>query len=282
MVLAAAASCAVFPDEATLPTEPVVAGAAGEEPAPAAGTSGGGSSGGGGGAIASGGAGGQAVTSGGEAPVVDGGSGGQPGGAGGEGGTPVEPACVNRQTVRAVALEDTWIGSAKPGDNHGDESVLSVVAGADEHRLLIAFDLPALVVGASLRQATLSFHLESNANVDLAARELSLHRLTRALNERRATWENFSNGGNNKWTTPGGDFGPQLAKTVIAGQTSSGPVDFDVTQPVAKIIGAVPIPLSLIVRETSQALPPPAELAFTSSEGNASQIAELLLVFCDP
>jgi hypothetical protein len=287
LALAAFASCSVFPDEATLPTHPSGdAGAAGE------GTSDGGGSGGtpnaGGAApLPEAGAGATSSNQGGST-VAEGGAAGQPGNAGAGAGADAgasaggagEAPCLNPQTVKVVAETDTWIGSAKPDNNHGSDKMLSVVAGSDEHRALVALTLPQALAGLQFRHAVLRFHLESNADAGLASRRLTVHRLSQPFDAGRATWN--EHGKKAAWQTPGGDFGAAWDSATVPAGTATANIDFDVTASVAPLLGATAIPLSLLVRETSAARPVPAELAFTSTEGNASQIPELSLEYCDP
>ncbi len=276
------ASCSVFPDEAVLPTHPSVnAGSAGQGGPDEAGSSAGGQ-----GNVGNpeGGVSGQLMGgSAGSAGSVTslGGAGGEPnvaGGAGGEGGS---PPCNNPQTVHVVATDDTWIGSAKVSSTHGSEKILDVTATAgDERRALIALTVPQMLLGAELRRAVLRLHLESNADAGKAVRRLGVHQLTSPFEEGRATWlDNVKKG---QWTNEGGDFGSQLGSARIAAGTSSGNVDFNLTSTIEQILGPTPIPLSLIVLESTAARPAPAELAFTATEGNASEIPELLLTYCDP
>jgi hypothetical protein len=208
-----------------------------------------------------------------------GGTAGQPNGGSGTAGSIA--TCANPQSERVAVDGDTWIGAAKPQLNHGKEKQLLVAAGAEEERLLVSLSLPATPAGSALRQAKLRFHLESNADAVLSQRRLGVHRLLQALDEARATWLNWGKN-TEKWDLEGGDFGVELAHVTLAAGTSSGNVDFDVTAAIAKLQGPAAIPLSLIVLESSPARPAPAELAFTSREGNASQIPELLLEYCDP
>lgn len=212
--------------------------------------------------------------------MPSGGAGADAGGSASEGGGGGEPPCSNPQTVRVPADFDTWIGSAKPMNNHGTDKVLDVVAGADEQRALLAFTVPQELLGAELRHATLRLHLEANADAGGAARRLGVHQLTKAFEEGRATW--LDNVKNTQWAAQGGDFGPQLDSARISAGTSSGNVDFDLTSSLAQLLGPAPIPLSLIVLETTAARPAPAELAFASTQGNASLIPELLLDYCAP
>jgi hypothetical protein len=266
--LVAAGSCAVFPDQATLPERAVVggtAGSAGEAFAAQAGT---------------GGHGGSDVTSGGAA-----GAGGLTGAGGVDtpvGGAGGQAPCLNPQQQVVAVTADTWIESARPGTGHGNDVVLSVVGGTNERRALLALTLPAVPSGAILRKATFALHLQANADASLVARRFGLRRLTRDLNEARATWNNYSNGAVRKWTTPGGDFGVELSSASVRAETSNGALTFDVTEPIRTALGAQAVLLSVIVLETGPIPAPPAELAFTSREGDASGMPALILEYCQP
>jgi len=273
--LALVGSCSVFPDQATLPARPPAAGSGGNSTA---------RGGAGGGNVASPGGDGVGATA--EGGALSMGGARAPAGAGGElmaagaGGVP-PTICVNLEQQVAVTTADTWIDAAKQGIGHGNESTLSVVAGSAERRALIEFPLPAVPPGKVLNRAALALHLETDADVGLAARHLGLHQLTQAVSESRATWLNYDNGGGAKWDKAGGDFGMELSTAALPAGTSSGTVTFEVTDAVRQLLRAVPIPLSLIMLE--QGPPPPgrAELAFTSREGDASGIPALILDFCD-
>ena len=274
--LVLAGSCAVFPDEATLPNHSGSSGAAGEGT-----TAQGGNAGQGGDVPPEAGRGGDDTDVGGAAggggtAVVAGGVGGDS--AGGAGGSP----CLNPQPQIALLDADTWIGSGKPTNGHASDLTLSVAAGSDEHRALIAVTLPAAPAGTVLRRATLAFRLESNAEASLAARRLGLHRLTQAFDASRTTWNNYDNGASKRWMTPGGDFGIEVGHADLRPNTASGLVLFNVTLAVRAIAGADAIPLSLIVLESSPALPVPAELAFTSAKGDTADVPRLILQYCDP
>lgn len=210
-----------------------------------------------------------------------GGAGGDTSGAGGDGGGNSEPACVNPRTVTVDAQADTWIGSTKPMANHDSDKMLFVVGGSDEKRALIRLTLPVQQANSRLRRARLRFHLESNSDATKVLRRLAVHQLVQPLQEGRATWLNWGKNGET-WTSPGGDYNDELARTAVPAGTSSGNVDFVVTTTVSQLLGQAAIPLSLIVLEVTQAPDAPAELAFTSTQGNASLIPVVLLDYCDP
>jgi len=229
-----------------------VAGVAGEGGAPAMG-----------GAAALAGAGGEAT--------------GAAAGAGGAGGAP----CLNPEQQVVAITADTWIEAAKPGTAHGSDTLLSVDGGAAERRALLQLTLPA-ATGKVLSRARLVLQLQANADGALASRQLGLHELVQAVSESRTTWTNYGNGGSRKWTVAGGDFGDEISAATLPAGTASGALTFEVTVPIRKIIVATPIPLSVIVIESGPVPAAPAELAFTSREGDALGVPTLLLDYCDP
>jgi hypothetical protein len=162
---------------------------------------------------------------------------------------------------------------------HGTDPNLFVVEGTEERRALLSFNLPVAPTGASLVRAELRLRLESNADAALAKRELEVHLLEQLVDEGRTTWNNYASGASQQWANPGGDYGPAVASTTISALTQNGPVSFDVTSVVAGAFGAEPIPLPLIVREVSSPTAP-AELAFTSRQGDDLGAPELLLEYC--
>lgn len=273
LALVVAASCSVFPDQARLPRGALV-GAGGAGAGPDAGSAGSGidslpAAG------ASPGAGGGAPTAGGEpgsAGAAGSGEGGASAGAGG---------CANSGSVRGAVTADTWIEAANPNATHGKEARLSVVGGGSEQRGLLQLSLPAVPNAAVMLKASLTLHLEANADGSLASRQLELHGLDQDVDENRASWVSWSNG-NRKWTHAGGDFGAALAEAVLPAGTSSGALSFDVTLAVQEALAKNVATLPFIVVETGAPPPAPADLAFGAREGNASHIAELSLEYCEP
>ncbi|HEX2872181.1 MAG TPA: DNRLRE domain-containing protein [Polyangiaceae bacterium] len=287
--LLGAFSCAVFPDEATLPGGS--AGEAGEDSGAGKGTAGtsvlpsGGSSSTAGTGMLLGGTstdGGVPPTDAGAPPLGEGGTTTTPGGAGGAGGTAGTPSCADPQERVIAVSADTWIEAAKPSAGHGNDQQLFIIGGGQERRALFELTLPAAPAGAVLLKATFGLRLESNAAVGLAERRLQVRELSQAVNEGSASWNNWGNGSSRKWMLPGGDFGPVLASTRVPASTGDGPVTFDVTAPVAQAFAADPVVLSFIVMENGAPPAAPAELAFTSSEGDASGVPTLTLQYCEP
>jgi len=282
-------SCSVFPDEATLPG---AAGAA-SAPAGAAGVAVGGSS-----EVPAGGVGGEGVE-----PTPVAGAGGAQGGAptvGGAGGAPPQgmggradelggaageagaPACASSQELVGEVTADTWIEAADPdATSHGDDETLSVVGGGQERRALLQVSLPAVPSGAVLVHAKLFLHLQSNADTSRVARQLRVHLLTHEVLEGRASWSHFGNG-NRTWAVKGGDFGATLDKESLKAGTAEGVIKLNITEAVAQALAAQVTSLPLIVLEEGSPPPAPADLAFTSREGDASGMPALILEYCEP
>lgn len=282
LAAAYAVSCAVFPDEAVLPTasdpgEAAGASAQAGNPMASGGAASGATDGAGNGGL--GGLGGAADAGNGGAGGVVGPGGGAAGEAG-AGGTGTASCDEPQQLVVAVS-EDTWIEAADEDANHGDDQQLFVCGGAAERRMLLKVDLPAAPAGAWLVKARLDLNLEANEDETLAPRSLGVYRLTKDFVERKATWVNFNSGGINEWDARGGDFGPMLARATLQAETSVGRLSFDVTKELSSLYAAQAIPLGLIVREVAEPPRAPAGLAFTSAEGNAS-VSTLVIEYCEP
>jgi len=189
--------------------------------------------------------------------------------------------CPNPQQQVLVVTADTWIEAAKPNNGHGSDHTLSVVGGGQERRALFQLTLPAVTAGTVLLKATLSLHLQGNADTRLVRRDLQVHRLGQEITEAHTTWTSYGQGSRN-WILPGGDFGPMLAQAAIPAGTSQGPLAFDLTATLQATVSGQAIPLSLIILESSLPPPAPADLAFASREGDASGIPALILEYCPP
>jgi len=206
---------------------------------------------------------------GGEAGVVSVGN----GGAGGE-----APRCDVSQVTASLGL-DTWIDSARRKVSSPDDVALSVVRAPDERRALLQLELPAVDGAAELVGASLTLHLESNADVAAGARQLAVHLLELPI-DAKASWVNATK--NTKWTTEGGDFAAELASLTLPPGSTDATLTFDVTALLRSSLTAAPVTVGLVVLEIGAAPPPPAELAFTSSEGDASKSPRLVLTYCQP
>ena len=281
-----AASCSVFPDEATLPLGSAGAedtagkGSAGSSVLPSTGgqPAGAGSSA----TLPAGGAndgGAPVISLGGAPPTAGTGGSGASGASGGTGGM---PGCADPQERVILVGADTWIEAAKPNNGHGNDAQLFIIGGGQERRAAFELTLPGAPAGAVLLKATFTLRLEANADAGLLERRLQVRQLNQALTEARTTWNNWGNGSSRKWLTPGGDFGPVLASARLPAGTATGSLTFDVTVPVGQAFAAEPVVLSFIVMENGAPPPAPAELAFTSSEGDASVVPALLLQYCEP
>jgi hypothetical protein len=147
-----------------------------------------------------------------------------------------------------------------------------------ERRTLLRLTLPALSDGAVLNQASLVLKLEANADSTRAARRLGLHQLDQPVGV-DTTWRDYSN---KKWITAGGDFGPELARATLPSFTSEAELGFEITDLVQASSSVAPVTLSIVILEIEPAPPAPAELAFTSLEGDASKAPVLRITYCEP
>ncbi|RYZ10180.1 MAG: DNRLRE domain-containing protein [Myxococcales bacterium] len=281
------AACSVFPDEAVLP--PQAGGSQSEGGRPAseggAGLGGGvtaGAAAGETGELPPGGAaaGGSSTSGSGGAP-----EGGQAAGQGGGG--EVTPVCADPQEDSVSTKLDLWIGSAQYDANHGKEGVLRVSGGADERRALFELTVPAAPAGSSLLSAEVVLSLESNADASLSARRLGLYLQAplRPVVETKATWLQYgSSKTQDAWEDAGGDLSEVVTVTDIPPGTASGLVRFDVTDIVRSALRASPQVYGIVILEEGDAPAAPAELAFTSREGNASlsPAPGLRLRYCQP
>jgi hypothetical protein len=308
-------ACSVFPEEAVLPDSsagsagigndggvPSAEGGSGGEGAgavptggtPMAGTSSGGADQGGAGAT-NGAAGNVSQGGGGQGGSGQGGSGqggsgqggsGQGGGVGGQAGMGGVGGgkCENPESYVVTATWDSWIGSAAPSANHGDESLLYVSGGSDERRALFSLTIPAALAGARLLRAEVVLSLESNADPSKLGRKLVLRRLqSRAVREDKVTWTHFAQG-NNAWDTPGGDLDDVLAETAFPPSTTKGLLGFDVLAKLLAGTSASATTYDIAVLEAGTAPQAPAQLAFTSRQSNVpgSPAPELRLSYCPP
>jgi hypothetical protein len=201
--------------------------------------------------------------------------------SGGAVGAGAAPSCAIPHTVTAAVTSDTWIESTKPNSVHGNDKMLSVIAGGEPRRALLQAALPAVPVGAVLLRAMLRLHLEGNADSKLVSRPLGLCKLDQEVIEDRATWLSWNNAGRT-WATAGGDFGQVLATAIVPAGTADATLTFDVTVSVEEALSTRAAGLPFIVLETDAPPPKPAELAFTAKEGNASDIPTLIVDYCEP
>lgn len=271
--LAWAVSCAVFPDEAVLPSNNTtgLGGAGADGRAGAAGAT----------DLPAGGRAGAGMTDAGAAGATTGGVGGwvePPGGGAGSSGA----ACAQPE-LRVIPIRaDTWIESAKPNMVHANDKALSVTAGAAERRALVSLTLPGAPAGATLERASLDLQLESNADATLVRRSFALHSLQRQFVEGQTSWNDWSNEMDGEWDTPGGDFGEPFGNAELPAGTATGTLSFDVREALLSAFSTQSVPLSLIVVEAGLSPEAPAEVAFTSSEGDDSKRPSLVIEFCMP
>lgn len=273
-----AASCAVFPDRAILPT-PEAAGSAGS-----AGQLGGGAAGrtsGGTAAVA-----GDSSTTAGEAGAESlAGAGGAAGSAGaiaaagesGSAGAASSSECSVRHALVATS-GDAWIAAGEPRVNHGSDTQLFVLGGASEQRALLSFTLPQASANDVLLRATLVLTLSQPPNLGAGAALFSVRTLQSAFDESRVTWLNYANGASRAWNTPGGDVGLDSA----TGELYAADVVLraDVSALVRAARTAQRSELPLLVRDARAAGLMPVSSAFAAREGAPAAVPYLDFEYC--
>lgn len=197
------------------------------------------------------------------------------------GGAAGAPSCAETRVLRVRIDADTWIQEDEPKARHGSDAQLFVVSGSAERRALFSLTLPSLPAGAVLERATFVLHLEADADRLELSRTLALRRLQQSFDEMHASWSNYDNG-KAAWAQAGGDLGAELAPTVTIAGPASEQVSFDMTRRLDRILGGAPLPLSLIVLETSASPSFPGEFVFASTEGTATDAPLLVLEYCAP
>jgi hypothetical protein len=134
--------------------------------------------------------------------------------------TPGLPACVDPFTVNGrLPSDDTYIDLGKAADNFGAETKMEVRPdnGADR-RGLVRFDLSDIPAGATITSATLYlFPIDEKTG-----QTTYLYRVTSSWTELTASW-------NSPWTTPGGDFDPNVAYASYLNQQKNCSLSLDFT-----------------------------------------------------
>ncbi len=85
--------------------------------------------------------------------------------------------------------QDTWVGTADPGANHGGESILYFggIPGFGEARLYIRFDLTGLAPGSNVTDAVLELYMYGQ-NGFMDTFNYGLYRVTAPWDENTLTW----------------------------------------------------------------------------------------------
>ena len=120
--------------------------------------------------------------------------------------------------------KDTFIEGDPGHTDHnkggGNELWTSSLIGK-EYRTLLQFDLSGLPNTATIQSAILELNLSSNASTDPVEAHVLLHDWT----EDGVTWNDRD--GVDSWSTPGGDYDPDVAGSFLA--DSVGPKTMDIT-----------------------------------------------------
>ncbi len=137
---------------------------------------------------------------------------------------------IEESTVTLKPVADAQIVSGL--DNGGkDKKIQTCVSGTQEKRILIEFDLSSIPEGKRIKEARLRMNcLEVNGTVTN-----EIYRVTRSWVEGNGNWKYKHHkgvtwttcDGTNNWTTPGGDYAPEVSSSLTI--NSTGWVEWDVT-----------------------------------------------------
>ncbi len=112
---------------------------------------------------------------------------------------PATEVIVLSQGVNGYAgATDTWVDSAHPSTNYGNQAQLEV-HGAGEAGILLRFDLSSLPAGIDIQHATLQLKVQGRS--DTVGLPVAAYRLRRSWSEDTATWLQADNGV--PWASPG-------------------------------------------------------------------------------
>ncbi|MDH3588289.1 MAG: DNRLRE domain-containing protein [Gammaproteobacteria bacterium] len=118
--------------------------------------------------------------------------------------------------------KDSYIIDDLPNDNFGKQSALytdSEAGGSGPMRTLIQFDLSSIPAPATIQFAELQLYLSLNNGSETDVVEA--HRLTRDWIEGTGgsgvSWNSYD--GVSNWSTPGGDYAPEIAGSFVAAGT---------------------------------------------------------------
>lgn len=194
------------------------------------------------------------------------------------------PCLAAAQTVTLPAVADAYIRQGGSNQNQGQNSVLQIQQSGG-NRALVRMDplaITAAVGIGSLVSATLELYATSSGNWGSAGRTVDLHRLTAGWTEAGVTWNCAadtipSNSQPNcaaQWA--GGTFEPEASDSVLHINTTSGYVQYNVTEDVRSFLaGTAPNYgwLAKLADETSS-----GNVDYVSREGLSTRRPRLVLV----
>ncbi|MGI9203362.1 MAG: DNRLRE domain-containing protein, partial [Woeseiaceae bacterium] len=117
---------------------------------------------------------------------------------------------------------DTFIEGASGHTHHnkGGDSELKISSEiGNEYRTLLQFDLSALPPSATVQAAILELDLKNHGSTDV----VEAHRVLRNWTENGVTWNDHD--GTSSWSTPGSDFDPNIAGSLLADSTGLKTMD---------------------------------------------------------
>ncbi|MEP7012840.1 MAG: DNRLRE domain-containing protein [Acidobacteriota bacterium] len=152
------------------------------------------------------------------------------------------------QTVSFPATADTYLRQGSANQNNGQDTLLHVQQSG-HNRVLVAMDsaaIAAAVGSGSLASATLELYVSNSSGWGTAGRTVDLHRMTTTWTENGATWNcaldsiptNSQPNCATQWD--GGKFDDEASDSVLHVNTTSGFVEWNVTDDVRAFIGGTP------------------------------------------
>lgn len=150
-------------------------------------------------------------------------------------------ASVSATTLTLNPFADAGIRSQITSNNGTTGEMLSgVVASGDVTRAVLAFDLSAIPVGATIDSVSLSL-VTTTLDAGSVSQTLTfnLHQLTQTFTNTGVTWT--SRDGTNNWNTAGGTFGGTVLSSISANPattTGGSTVTFDTTSNLTSAVGS--------------------------------------------
>ncbi|MBN2029508.1 DNRLRE domain-containing protein [bacterium] len=190
--------------------------------------------------------------------------------------TTLDPS-QERTTIRLEdtdEVDDTFIYENDPTGNYGGDCCPGEI-----DRVLVRFNLPAVLSGKHILSANLEFFVWNQSNYH-DNETLKIYRMTRSWDEYGATWQNAADG--DPWATPGGDADMATPVAQIPQQPDQADWDHafyppaDITQLVQAWTDGTPPNHGLMVVNDGQ-----TEIGFKASEYDEGSRPYLEIVYTD-
>jgi PKD repeat protein len=194
---------------------------------------------------------------------------------------------LGAQTIVVPAAADTYLRQSNANKNQGQETVLHVQQSG-HNRALVRMDqaaIAAAVGSGSLASATLELYVTDSGGWGSDGRTIDLNRLTASWTENGATWNcaddtlptNSAANCATQWS--GGTFEAEASDSVLHTNTTSGYLQFNVTEDVRAFLAGTPNDgwLAKLTDETVG-----GNVDYVSRQGASGQAPRLVLVVESP